>query len=74
MQRFSNSIRFVIAFDLKGNKYTYRGSNSVNFALFLFLENEYTLKGKNFLPLGANSFLLVLVPFYKEFGVQENKQ
>ena len=32
-----------------------------------------TLKGKNFLPLGANSFLLEKTPFQKVFVVQESK-
>ena len=32
-----------------------------------------TLNGKNWLPIGANSFLLELTPFRKEFFVQESK-
>ena len=40
--------------------------------LFAFLyakslfENRYTLKGKNLLPLGANSFLLEYILFKRE--------
>ena len=33
-------------------------------------EKESTLKGKNLLPLGANSFLLELTHFQKELGIQ----
>ena len=37
-------------------------------------EKVSTLKGKNLLPTGANSFLLELTPFQKGFAVQESKQ
>ena len=34
-------------------------------------EKGYTLKGKNLLPRGANSFLLEYIPFQKVTGVQK---
>ena len=43
--------------------------------LFLLLsEKGSTLKGKNLLPLGANSFLLEQTLFQKGTGVPESKQ
>ena len=43
---------------IKGTGYTFRGGNPVK--LFcLPSEKGPSLKGKNLLPLGANSFLLV---------------
>ena len=43
---------------------------------FFYLPSEMgsTLKGKNLLPLGANSFLVEESPFQKGFVVQTNKQ
>ena len=46
---------------------------SVKMTLFLF-EKGSTLKGKNLLPGGANSFLLELTPIRKGLNVQEDKQ
>ena len=37
-------------------------------------EKRSTLKGKNLLPRGANSFLLGYAPFQKGVGVPERKQ
>ena len=37
-------------------------------------EKGSTLKGKNLLPLGANSFLLEYTPFQKGLSVQVSKQ
>ena len=43
--------------------------------LFLPLsEKGSTLNGKNLLPKGANSFLLVKTPFQKDLGLQKTKQ
>ena len=44
------------------NWYTFKKDNSVKIVL-LPSEKRSTLKGKNLLPLGANSFLLGLTPF-----------
>ena len=41
---------------------------------YLPSEKVSTLKGKNLLPLGANSFLLEKTPFHKGLGVQESKK
>ena len=43
--------------------YTVSGSNSAK--IVLPFEKGSTLKGKNLLPRGANSFLLKLTPFQK---------
>ena len=40
----------------------------------LLLKKGSTLKGKNLLPLGANSFLLEKTPFQKGPGLQESEQ
>ena len=40
---------------------------------YLPSEKGSTLKGKNLLPLGANSFLLEQTPFQKGYGKQESK-
>ena len=37
-------------------------------------EKGSTLKGKNLLPVGANSFLLELIPFQKGFNLLEHKE
>ena len=37
-------------------------------------EKDCALKGKNLLPVGANSFLLEQTPFQKETDVHESKQ
>ena len=37
-------------------------------------EKGSSLKGKNLLPMGANSFLLKLTPFQKGCNVLESKQ
>ena len=37
-------------------------------------EKGSNLKGKNLLPLGANSFLLKLIPFQKGSNMLESKQ
>ena len=45
----------------KGNEYNFKGGDSVETvlpSLLLLLGNGSTLKGKNLLTLGANSFLL----------------
>ena len=42
---------------LKVNQYIFMGGNSVKIVCCRF-EKESTLKGKNLLPVGANSFLL----------------
>ena len=42
--------------------------------MLLFSEQESTLKGRNLLPMGANSFLLEKTPFQKGSSVQESKQ
>ena len=41
---------------------------------WLLSEKGFTLKGKNLLPLGANSFLLKYTPFQKGLGAQESNQ
>ena len=46
----------------------FQGDNSVKIVLPPFGK---ILKGKNSLPLGANSFLLELIPFQKGLDVQE---
>ena len=56
---------------LKGNEYTFWGDTSVK----LFCSGKGSiLKGKNLLPLGANSFVLEYIPFQKGLCVQESKQ
>ena len=45
----------------KMNGHTIKVDNSCEI-IFLPPENEFTLKGKNLLPLGANSFLLEVTP------------
>ena len=42
--------------------------------MFSLSEKGCTIKGKNLLPAGANSFLLELIPFKKSLGLQDNKQ
>ena len=39
-----------------------------------FFEKGITLKGKNLLPLGTNSFLLKRTPYQNRKGVQKSKQ
>ena len=56
---------------VKGNEDTFREDNSV---WFTSCDNGSTLKGKNLLPLWANSFLLEQFLFQKGSGVQESKQ
>ena len=51
---------------LKGNGYTSEDDISIRFCFPS--EKGSTLKGKNLLPLGANSFLLELNPFQKGLG------
>ena len=51
----------------------------MQFCLFCFCipsarEKRSTLKGKNLLPIGANSFLLEKTTFQKEDCAQESKQ
>ena len=46
----------------KRKGYTFRGE------LFLSSKKGSSLKGKNLLPLGANSFLLEKIPFQKGLG------
>ena len=58
-------------------EYTFRVSNSKfkNSKLFLLpSEKRYTLKGKNLLPLGANSFLSEQTPFQKVTDMQETNR
>ena len=51
------------------------GGNSISlFCFFIPSEKGSTLKGKNLLPLGANSFLLGQTPFQKSPGVKESKE
>ena len=58
---------------LKGNGYTFRDGNSVKI-LSPVSEKGSALKGKNLLPLGANSFLLDETLFQKGLGMQESKK
>ena len=58
---------------IKVNGYTYTGGNSVK-TFCLPSEKGSTQKGKNLLPLGANSFLLELTPIRNGVDVQESKQ
>ena len=70
MYYFLYSMLYLIIF--KGNGYTLKGDNSViDFACF---EKGSTLKGKNLLPVGANSFLLEKIPLQKCLDLQESKQ
>ena len=58
---------------LNGTGYNFRGSNSVKL-FHLLSEKGSTLRGKNSLPLGANSFLLKQTPFWNrvdELGSQQ---
>ena len=58
---------------LRENDTLLKGDKSVKIDLHSF-EKGSTLKGKNFLPMGANSFLLEQIPFQKGFSSQERKQ
>ena len=61
--------------EIKGTRYKwyifrhfYKGDNFCDFLFALLYTNPYpkkgsTLKGKNLLPIGANSFLLEEIPF-----------
>ena len=53
----SNYNEQSVLFNLKDNRHTIEGDNSVKI-VFLPFKKRSTLKGKNLLPLGANSFLL----------------
>ena len=67
MYYFLYGMLYLIIF--KGNGYTLKGDNSViDFACF---EKGSALKGKNLLPMGANSFLLEKIPLQKYLGLQE---
>ena len=51
-----------------GSEYTFKRSSPVQFFFFFFClpaEKASTLKGKNLLLVGANSFLLELTSFQK---------
>ena len=37
-------------------------------------EKTFTLKGKDFLPSGTNSFFLEYIPFWKRLDLQAGKQ
>ena len=52
---------------------SFKGDNSIKIVLLPSIKGS-TLKGKNLLPRGANSFLLEETPFQKGLGVQESKQ
>ena len=52
------SCSFTYLIYIKGNEYTFKGDYSVKIVLAFPFENGSTLKGKNLLLLGANSFLL----------------
>ena len=46
----------MILIEFKGNGYIYKGNNS-DIEIFASIYNGTTLRGKNLLPEGANSFL-----------------
>ena len=57
---------------VKGDGYNFSEGNSVK-SVLLSSEKGSTLKGKNLLQLGANSFLFRVDPFQKGFGMHEGK-
>ena len=70
IDKFCTCYSVTMIINFKGNQYTFKGDNYLKIVLAPFWKGP-TLKGKNLLPRGANSFQDL---FSKELDVQESKQ